>query len=761
MVEGNKRNKRYDLYFGQGIASSQDRLFQMDLHRRLGKGTLSEIVGSEGLLTDSFFKTLGLLEAANSVLAALEEETRFSLLAYVDGCNYYLQMPNTHRSLEFRALGYKPEPFEAIDIIIWSKIMALELGMNMNEELKRYNLMWDKKMSPERILKMWYSYREDSPTILNESEMDPSSLFNQTEMQTAKKEREEGRKEEIERVKSFMNKNHKKRSQEKVEEGRGIFESWLERRGKRNSNNWVISSKLSSTGKPLLASDPHLGLSSPSVWLMMSLNGPNISTVGSTFPGVPGVVIGRNSWISWGVTNAQPDTQDLFIIEPHQSIPSAYWANGQVHHFTERKERIYVKGGKTHFLTIKETIYGPIMNDVLKVSGPYLLALNWTTLRAEDTTVNAVTRLQKASNFDEFRNALRSWVSPAQNFVYSDIYGNIGYQCPGLVPIRKASHSGLFPVQSNSSLDWIGFIPFEQLPWTLNPAKGYIASANNKIAPSSYRYIILADEDWEEPHRFNRIIEMIQEETKDNGKLSIDDMKKMQNDYTSLLFRDFVPLLKSLSLSSDAKEYRDELLSWKGEMSPSSKMATLFQYWYIQLIQVTNEETGIKYWNKPIFLKEAFSDNSCSLRGLDCQKYAVDAFESAVQKFEKEGEKKWGDVHKTVFNHPLFQNVWVSCLYRRKVKTGGDSFTPNVSPYNFETFESSFGPSYRQILEMDSRPSSSSNLAPFHFIFPMGQSESPFSKLYDNWLESWEDGKYEQIPSSPSEFHKLIIANEE
>lgn len=266
--------------------------------------------------------------------------------------------------------------------------------------------------------------------------------------------------------------------------------------------------------------------------------------------------------------------------------------------------------------------------------------------------------------------------------MFADIYGNISYQVPGLTPIRKPGHSGKYPVSSNDSLDWQGYVPFDKLPYISNPVEGFVVTANNKVVPSSYPYTILNDNDWEEPYRATRIRELILQK---GNSLTIDDMVSIQLDQVSLLFTDFKPFLQNLQgLSSNAQSWRDRLLNWNGNTSPDSQEATIFEFWYIELTKLPFQETGALTWDFPQYLKKAFQDGdpNCARVG-GCDNFMRDAFERVVSEHP---EQTWGGNHPVVFEHTLLANSPIGCLYRRERPHGGDSFTVNVGSYNAQTF---------------------------------------------------------------------------
>ena len=519
-----------DAYFGLGFAHAQDRLWQMEIDRRIAAGRLAEILGAKALDTDRFLRTLGVRRAADASLTHLDAGTRRLLDAYAAGVNAFLA---TRPVLppEFWLLRTRPEPWTATDSIAWIKMMAWDLGANWKNELLRMRLA--KTLSNARIEELLPPYPGDAPP----------KIADLKELYAGLGGGAQGLAKAMQQVAARL-------------------PHWLG--AGAGSNNWVVSGKRSASGKPLLANDPHLDLSAPPVWYFAQLSAPGLDAIGATLPGVPGVLLGRNSRIAWGATNTGPDVQDLYI-EKLQGR-DAYLTPGGPRPFTLREETIRVRGGPDFKLTVRSTRHGPVISDVLRQAkglAPqgYVLAFDWTALSPDDTSIRAAMNLGRAQNWKEFRDALRDLQAPQQNMVYADVDGNIGFVAAGRVPVRKADNDlkGLAPAPGwEAKYDWAGWIPFDELPQSYNPPGGEIVTANQKIVPPGYRPFITSE--WQPPYRAERIKQLLDAVPRH----TVPSFARMQADVVSLPAREQLPrMLKTRPASAQARQAL-ELLSGLG-----------------------------------------------------------------------------------------------------------------------------------------------------------------------------------------------------
>ncbi len=679
-----------DLYFAQGVAHAQERLWQMEFQRRLGAGRLAEVLGPEALATDRFMRTLGLYRAAERAYRALSPEARDWVDAYVAGINAYLGS-KPPLPLEFRLLGFRPEPWKPADVLVWAKVMSYELSKNYKDELRRYRLL-ARGLTKERINQLMPPYPEDAPTVVRSVAARP----------------------------------------EPAEEGVAAGLLALSRTlgaGLEASNNWVVAPWRSKSGGALLANDPHLRLTAPSIWILMELEAPGFHAVGASFPGVPGIVIGRNDRIAWGVTNMGADVEDLYVLE---EVAGGYRYKGEVRPYRVRQEVIRVKGGEAVKLSVRESVYGPVISDAVEVPGKRPLALRWVSLDDGDTTLEAFLRLQTAASWEAFVDALRYYVAPSQNFVFADRAGNIGYYAPGRIPIRKPGHSGAYPVPGTGEWDWQGWVPFEALPHVKNPKEGYVVTANHKPVPKDYPYLLGVD--WAEPYRARRIEALI----RGREKHDLESFAAIQMDELSLLFFDFRPVLEKIQPKSErARTWRDRLLAWDGRTGAKSEEASVFEAWYTELTRLPEAEVGTRYWQEPRYLLKALTrgDPACTRRGVTCLDFAAQALEAALRRLGDE-VPPWGQLHPAVFEHLVMsKDDRVRRFFERRVARGGDRYTVNVGIYRPADFHMYWGPSYRQLVDL-SAPEKS------RFVHPPGQSGNVLSRHYGDLLLPWARGEY-------------------
>jgi penicillin G amidase len=524
----------HDIFFAQGYVHAQERFWQMDAWRHIGSGRLSEMFGSGQAETDAFLRTLGWRQTAEAEWDGLSPETKAILDDYTDGVNAYLKDHiDTALSLEYAVLGllspkYEIEPWTPIHSLTWGKAMAWDLRGNMDEEIQRAVLL--KTLSPEQVAQLFPAYPPDHPVIVDKIGEGPSltPAFNN----------------------SMVNTETLNATAQNIALLDPMLGEWSRSVG---SNSWAISGKLTDSGMPLLANDPHLGIQMPSIWFQIGLHCVEKSkdcpfeVAGFSFAGVPGVIIGHNDKIAWGFTNVGPDVMDLYIEKINPENPNQYEVNGKWVDFETRDEVIKMANGDTLEITVRSTRHGPVISDTfgplkdegdpedkefvpfkerngLEVPEQYAIALSWTAL-TPSTPFEAIWGFDQAQNWDEFREAASNFHVPAQNLLYADVDGNIAYQMPGDIPIRSKG-DGTVPVPGwTDEYEWTGMIPFDELPYTLNPAEGYIATANNQVPPNEYPYFITYD--WDYGFRADRIVNMIQSAP---NKIDIAYIQKMHGD---------------------------------------------------------------------------------------------------------------------------------------------------------------------------------------------------------------------------------------
>jgi len=661
-----------DAFFALGYVHAQDRLWQMEFNRRVAQGTLSEVLGDKTLKADQYLRTWGFYEAAEKSWPSLSPQAQSVVMAYTQGVNAFIAQG--HFPLQFSLLGFKPKPWTVVDTLAWQKLMAWDLQDVWKNKLKNYIV--EKKLGASKIPEIFPPYPEKAPTILSDEDLKQSGLWGQSSVMPA----------EI-----FSN-------------SPGI-----------GSNNWVVSGKLTESGKPLLANDPHLGLQSPALWYLAELKGPHLHVIGATMPGVPAVVIGHNDRIAWGVTNVNPDTQDLYILSHHAKI-------------SVKEEVIKIKNHPDVVFEVRRSEAGPIISPVSEAGeiGPNV-ALKWTALQAGDTTVQSMIEINYAANWHEFVDALKTFIVPSQNFVYADTDGNIGYYLPGRIPIRHWDSS--MPVPYDANHQWAGFIPFEKLPHVYNPPEGLIVTANNKTASSHYPYAI--NFRWSVPaFRAERIIKLL----KENVPLNAEKFEHIQYDTHSSLWAFFSKdFLNTKPLDHESQMALDELNKWDGNADRQSIGETVFAYWYRELGNLTPTYIrGIMRFPEPYYIKHEIEETPDIL-----SKSLSAAMKTLIkEKGENPQNWMWGKVHYAVFRELGLGVVpGIGAYWNRDISTPGDLYTINVGTYNFKTFEQEDGAGFREIIDFN-------NLNDSLYVQTLGQSNDPFAQNYQDQMELWRDGKY-------------------
>jgi penicillin amidase len=523
------------------------------------------------------------------------------------------------------------------------------------------------------------------------------------------------------------------------------------------SNNWVISGSRSITGKPLLANDPHLAGQTPAVWYLAHVSGGALDVIGATLPGVPGVVIGRNQRIAWGITALLGDVQDLYIERVNTRDQAEY--NGTLEPVRIVRETIKVRGRADVPLRVRITRHGPIVSDILE-HPQSTLALRWTGLDSEDSTSACFMRVNLAGSWPQFTEALRRVQVPLLNFVYADVDGNIGYIGPGAFPVR-AGGDGTRPVPGwTSEFEWRGYMHESEWPSAYNPARGYIVSANNQVAPDSFPFPLGSS--WEAPYRAARIVEMIE----GTSKLAVEDMGRMQRDVQSAQVRVVLPfLLKARPLDTPGRDAMEFLRGWDGTLDGKSPQAALYKAWYAATVHGLfdddlGEDLGAQYATQGSLVAKAVDNviqsgdtvwcddvrtaepETCeTLLGRTLQRALADM--SDRQGTSNLSKWRWDRVNAARFPHmPLDGAPLLGRIFSRTVPRGGDAFTVTpVMPIDNDILVSS----YRQIIDLAAADSS-------HFVIPMGQSGHIWSDRYANLLDTWNRVEY-----IPMRFTRLSV----
>ncbi|MGJ0204873.1 penicillin acylase family protein [Leucobacter sp. gxy201] len=568
----------HDLFFAQGFVHAQDRFWEMDFRRHLTSGRLAELFGESQLGTDKFLRTLGWHRIAEEEVTALPAETRAYYEAYAAGVNAYLaERSGGALSLEYSVLalqhaGYVPEPWTPADSVAWFKAMSWDLRTNIEDETAR--ALQARSLSPEELAELYPGYPFDEhPVILAD---DPAAAATTAAAgvaggdgaraapapgiaEPAADAAAPGPAAPAEGIAAAI-----PDAIPEVQRAIAEVDRLIAAQGEGvGSNSWVVSGEHTATGKPLLANDPHLGAALPSVWTQLQLRCRVVDescpfdVAGFSFSGLPGIVIGHNDRVAWGFTNLTTDVADLYV---ERVEGDGYWRDGEKVPFETRTETFSVAGGEEARMEVRETVHGPIVSgltpDFTAIAeeprvgttsgaaetgmdpsagatgaavlppGEFAVSLRWTALDA-GSTAEAVFLMNRARGFDDFRAAASKFDVPAQNLVYADLDGNIGYQAPGRLPIRGAGDGWMPQPGWDSAYDWRGFIPFDELPRAYNPESGYIVTANNAIVNDDYPYFL--SRDWDYGFRAARIVELLEERIAE-GPVDSADMTAIQLD---------------------------------------------------------------------------------------------------------------------------------------------------------------------------------------------------------------------------------------
>lgn len=721
-----------DVYFALGYIHAEDRFWQMEMQRRIAAGTLSEVLGKDALDKDIFLRTWGFYRAAQMAWPAFDDRTKKIIEAYTAGVNSFL---NTgHLPLQFKLLHYKPTPWTNIDTMTWSKMMAFNLQNLWSKKINNYVLVRQYGKNQLSIIRPAYPHNQ--PTILSLSDVLKSHLPMQNSTPVVFENKIVADSSTANRL-SIINK-----IADKIKTAMGM-KDW---QGK-GSDNWVVSGRYTDTGMPLLANDPHLQLNSPGVWYLAELKGPSLHVIGATLPGSPLVVIGHNDYIAWGVTNVNPDNQDIYI-EPKNAK------------FMVIHEVIKIKNAPDYVLDVKVSAHGPIISgigDASKIN--QLIAIKWPALMPGDTTIQSFVKMNYAKNWDEFKNALKDFVAPSQNFVYADVKGNIGYYLPGKIPLRPQYCDLRLPIEPYQHCEWGKYIPFDQMPHVFNPMKGYIFSANNETMPSHYRYSRYFPNEFP-GFRAKRIETLILEMINQQKSISMDDFKKMQMDTENNLWEEIKPiLLNTKPLDAPSQKALDLLKTWSGNMSTDSVSASIFGAWYGLLLQAF--PPAISDFNteddKPLFLVNQIKSDGqyCRVNGArNCDELLSKTLQETTQKltslYKTNNLRKWqwGKIH-----HVFFTEVVVGLakpigwIWNREVSAQGGDCTLNMGSYN-QNFHVVIAPSYRQIINFKAFNQSL-------YIAPPGQVDDPWSRYKNNLILLWRDGKYLPMSSDENDWGRV------
>ena len=744
-----------DAWRAIGYVHAQERGWQLAFNRQVMHGELSEWLGEPSLETDKLMRTLGIIQAAQAQFDKLPLNTQKALEAYAQGVQAGYASAQW-RAPEFLILGINPvkdmKPWTAVDSVGWALMMALDLGGNWGHEFARWMAL--QTLSTDELWTLLPPY----PGEPRGTKVDVAALYQNLGVYAKPSSAKA----------AAWNQPHLLASSTLdigVLEGKG-------------SNNWVVPGSNTQSGLPLLANDPHLGLSAPAVWYFAGLHAPAgklpdgqthgaLNVVGATLPGLPFVVLGRTQKAAWGFTNTGPDVQDLFL-EALEGKDSYRTPSGQ-QAFETRKEVIKVKGQGDVAIQVRTTRHGPVISDVQPAYAQFLnkdkyaMAIRWSALDPDNQTIVAGMDANFANSVAELRQAFSQNHSPMQNVVMADSSGKVLFKVAGKMPVRAPNNDlkGMLPAPGwLAQYDWQSWIPYDQTPEVSQAdieKQGWHATANQKILPPGYSQFLTND--WTGPERFDRIAQLLSA----GSKLNASTMKAIQADVHSLAAERLLPYLQSLSSQhAKAPEALPLLKSFKGDMSRDSAGALIYAVWIDEVTRAILIPKLGETRFKALFGKRSFrpaiegilatQDPSwCGVTG--CQALMNKALDSALDKIvSMQGDKvsawNWGRAHPALSSHRPFGNVKALAGFFDVVgPSGGDGFTVNVGQYWTHSatmpFATRHAASMRAVYDL-------ANLDESGFIYQTGQSGHPFSSRYQDMKDEWGQVKYRPLRMSTS-----------
>lgn len=697
-----------DLYFAQGYVTASDRLWQMDILRRVPRGETAEIFGDKALEQDKHFRRFGFAKVAEESLAILSPKLRAALNDYARGVNAYIAtLKDTTLPVEFQILRYRPREWTPTDTIVIGKVLADALSTTWQNDLLRASL---RQLPAEKFA-----------DLTNQVTPYDVVLFG-NDAPATKAAANEPRQEVPAAILAAAARDAQARES-------GLAMAGLFAEELAASNNWVISGKRTADGKPLLANDPHLAPSAPGIWYLTHLSTPDMRVSGATLPGVPGIVLGHNEFFAWGATNVGPDVQDVYsetFNEKGEVKTPTGWEPAKI-----RKEKIEVRSNplKTETTPVEfiltETRNGVIVSE----EGGRKYALKWTARDPNNAEFEAFFALNRAKNWDDFKRALRSYGGATQNFVYADVKGNIGWYAAGRIPIRRTG-DGAYPYDgSTNEGDWIGYIPFDELPHLFNPRDGLIITANQRIVGTSYKYTQMS-RDAAPPWRARRIYDLLNA----RSKATMDHVQDVQHDALNI---PLLNLAREIVKSSAASTKTLAVLKdWDGTMTAESRGAVL-----------ANEIRGclankMADDNKPApaylirervldravhdramrWLPSGFANYEDLLRSCDTSSRA--ALADPKRLGPDETKWTWGRMWQSRFPHPLAVVPFIGAQFATPaIPISGSGQTPNVGS----------AVSMRHI-------ASPGNWDATRHVVPLGESGDPRSPHFKDQFEAWATG---------------------
>lgn len=724
-----------DAFFALGYVHAQDRLWQMELQRRLAAGRLSEVLGERTFETDKLMRTLGLARAAERIAGALDAPTIASLEAYASGVNAFLAADPV-LPVEFLALRVKPEPWRVEDSLGWLLVMAWDLSGNWRSELARLRL--SARLTPAQLAQFLGPHPDDDPGPLP----DFRSLYPPVE-----------------------------------DAARRLLAASPDPGEAHGSNNWALSGARTTTGRPLLANDPHLGLQVPALWYFAHLDSPQARVAGATLPGLPFVVLGHNANVAWSMTAALGDTQDIFVERLSKGLADHYDTPEGPRPFATREEKVLV-GRQPRYFLVRETRHGPVISDAVASArgvAPrgYVLALAWSALDEGNATARAGLEMNRAANAPDFVLSLQDFHAPQQSIVYADREGRIGLVAPVRLPLRRADNEamGRVPVPGwDAKYDWQGFAPWGQLPRAVDPPSGVLVTANQRIVPPGFRPFMTTD--WMPPYRARRIESLLAA----RDKHDVASMRAIQADVESGLAKALLAVFLAAQPQTEAGRRALALAKgWDGVMRADSPAPLVFAAWYRELTRrVYADELGDlfnDFWDlRASFMisvmtgeASAWCDDVTTPVVETCAGQSARAMDLAAAdlatRYGEESRWRWGEAHYAASDHRPFGTVpWLARWFNLPVPTPGDTYSVDAGHTHIRDearpFANRHAASLRAIYDL-------ADLDRSLFMHSTGQSGNRLSPWYASYVERWAAVEYLTIPTKReaiAEPRRLVLA---
>jgi len=729
-----------DLFRAMGYVHAQDRLWQMELFRRVADGRMAEVLGADLVSTDRFLRTVGMGRAAAENERILDEESRELLEAYADGVNAWIAGHRGALPPEFVVLRFRPEPWTVRNSLAISKIMAWDLA---DWELGLVLQAAVDAVGPELARELYPAYPEWGVRIVGAD----ARWKGKEDAPRMARSAPAGDTARVLRPVAGLVLPEMPPHAKTLLEGVSIA---------RASNSWVIGGSRTRSGKPILANDMHLALRAPSLWYLAGIHGGGIDAAGMTLPGVPVVVAGHTPRVAWGFTNAMVDDVDFFVEQVHPSDSALYRTPQGWERFQVREETIQVKGAAPVVQRVRVTRHGPVLSDVEERAGERVLAMRWT---AHDPSpeFRALIGMNRARSADEFLGVLHEFRNPHQNVVFADADGAFGYWMGGRVPVRRTG-DGILPAPGwTGEHDWIRYLEWEEHPHVLNPAEGFVVTANNRQTGADYPHHIGSE--WAEPYRAQRIRELVERGT----GLTAADVAEQQMDVVDAHAQRYLPhAVRAAEAAGDTAAAR-ELRAWNGEAREDSRAAALFYLWHDALRRRVGED---EFRGKPVYFPRRvlnaildaggspWVDDVTTPQVETLDEVSAEAMRDAVREV---GTKVWGDLHVTRFDHPLGV---VRALDRAlglnigPFPNRGSAYTVNVAGYGGRRlpYVNGHGPSQRHVVDLGDMDGAGG------FVIPTGQSGIPFSRHYRDQTQLWREGRLWPIPLDRSKAEARAVS---